>query len=418
MKKNGLILCTILIIASSFAFLETKAFHNFIEETENSVDVYAVLFDQFPEEVNGTIMCSALDFKDTLLNLGWSPDNIATFIGEENMTKSIFLEQLNYLEEVVDENDLVFIYLSAHGHDYCRDVLDMNSWFQEEFYQINTNNKIFLMDACYGGEFVSLFSSKCYAMSSVAEDEIAILYFYDSDDPWLLSEPQFGGGISTHFWTKALTDLEADTSQDGVVGLNEMYDFSLEKIRNCYNETFEIYPAYADYAVSVAGSTINYPHPVVAKNLPYDLTLNATDFILNNEKYVGTEDLEDPIINCKDILYFDEADKELELIFEISDNSDFSYYCYVNEVLETWGEHKATGIEKWEMKYTLTLNQRINYTIKISATDEWGNNNCNSTLVIYVGETDTANYNYVISILAVLFSTFLIHTIRAKKRKD
>ncbi|GAH26980.1 unnamed protein product, partial [marine sediment metagenome] len=262
------------------------------QNSENPVEVYAILFDQFPQEVNGTIMCSAIEIQDSLISLGWPVANISIFLGEENMTKNIFLEQLNYLEERVDENDLVFIYLSAHGHTYCRDVLDFNSWFQLEFFQIGTDNKIFLMESCYSGEFVELFFHRSFAMGSVAKDEFALLYTSVDSDTWMLSEPEFVGGISSHFWAKTMADINADSSANGVVSLEEMYVYSLPYIRQCYNETFEIFPELADYASSIAGSTENYPHPKVMNNLPYELTLNATDFILNNQDYLWEEDLE------------------------------------------------------------------------------------------------------------------------------
>lgn len=418
MRKKFIHFTIFTIITLAF-ILSVPNYHDVAgEEVNNPVEVYAVIFDQFPQEVNGTIMCSAIEIQDTLLCLGWSAENISIFLGEENMTKNIFLEQLNYLEEKVDENDLVFIYLSAHGHTYCRDVLDFNSWFQIEFNQIGTQNKFFLMESCYGGEFVELFFDRSFAMSSVAKDEIALICMPEDNGTWLLSEPVFAGGISSHFWSKAMININADSSGNGVVSLEEMYEYSLPKIKQCYNETFEIYPSIADYASSVAGSTVNYPHPKVMNNLPYEVTLNATDFISNNQEYQWEEDLEGPTIDIQDVILFTESDEVIEIIFVVSDRSDFDYYCYINDVLEKWGSHEATGENSWSFKYTLTVNPDSEYNVSLSVFDVWGNSNMKSTLVKCDYETESVSFDYRFSVIAFLTISITILLQRAKKRKD
>lgn len=396
---------------------ELKVYSIDTEDFDNQIETYAVLFDQFAVEVNGTLMGSAIELKDSLLQIGWSDDNISLFIGDENLTKTIFLEQLNYLEQEVDENDLVFIYIMAHGHTYCRDVLDFNSWFQAEFDQIGTANKVYLMESCYGGEFVRLFSGRCYAMSSVSPFELAIAYIPDENGTWTLSEPPFAGGISSHFWAKAMTNISADSSLDGVISLNEMYLYSLPLIRNCYNETFEANPSLADYIESIAGYTENYPMPTVLNNLYYDLTLNATDFILNHEKYVWEDDIKGPTINSQIIIYYTD-EVTVDVIFEISDRSDFNYYCYVDVDLKTWGSHGATMLNSWDYRYSLSIDEKRDYNVTIAVVDEWGNENTNFTLVKYVGDSKEASYGSISSLIAIVFLPIIVLYYRTKRRKD
>lgn len=420
MRKNSLLFIFILISTISLSFYSTNLDAFPTQNSENPIRTYAVLFDQFPHDVNGTTMCSAVELKDALLNLGWSGDNISLFLGEENLTKTIFLEQLNYLEQVVDENDLVFIYIMAHGHTYCRDVLEFNSWFQIEFFQINTKNKVYLMDSCYAGEFVKNFYDQCFALGSVAEHEIAIGYFPEENGTWILSEPPFAGGISSHFWAKALTNIEADTSLDGVVSLEEMHTYSLPNIRACYNETFELYPDMADYAENIAGYTENYPYPKIMNNLHYELTLNATEFRLNNEQYVWEDDIESPKIRSQNIIYFTEEDDVIDITFQISDQSSFDYYCYVDGQLDPFatGNHAATGEEYWNFTYELSIQSNNNYNVSLAAVDEWSNRNENFTLVVYNGESNTANYEFTVSILVFLVFQIVILRLKARKRKD
>lgn len=381
---------------------------------ENPVQIFAYLFDQFPQDVNGTTMCSSLEIRDSLMELGWSSDNISVFLGEENMTKAIFLEQLNYLEQEVDENDLVFVYITAHGYTYCRDVLEFNTWFQAEYNQINTTNKIFLMESCHGGEFVEKFYDPGYSMSSVSAHELAIALIPGDNGTWIFDEPLFSGGISSHFWAKAMIDMEADTTLDGVVSLDELYDFSLPKIKKFYNETFEAYPNTADYVKSIVGYTENYPVPIVMDNLEYDLTLNATDFILNNEQYSWEDDLDSPVISYQEFIYFSN-EKKVEVLFQISDRSDFNYYCYVNDVYQKGGSHSATGDAIWNFTIIISVEIAKEYNITFTAIDKWDNTNTKTTFVKYKNSTEKTSLNLIFSILPLLtIASFFF----SKKRKD
>jgi hypothetical protein len=416
MKRASLLTLFLLIITVSFCFFSLEIESLSFEEEENPVQTYAILFDQFATEINGTTVCSAVELKETLLNLGWLDENITLFLGEENITKTIILEQLNYLEQVVDDNDLVFVYIMAHGHTYCRDVLNFNSWFQTEFFQIDTKNKVYLMDSCYAGEFVRNFFGDCFAMGSVGEYEVAIAYLPEENGTWELTEPPFAGGISSHFWAKSLINMEADTSLDGVISLNEMYIHSLPKIRECYNETFELYPDMVDYVENLAGYTENYPYPKVMNNLPYEITLNATDFALNNDNYLWEDDIEAPEILSQDIIYFSD-ESEIDITFQIRDRSAFDIYCYVNDQLDIFAStsQAATGSEFWNYTYELEVEPNHNYNVSLAALDEWSNRNENFTLVIFNGNTNTADYEITILVLCIL--PIMVLSLKARKRK-
>jgi len=417
MRKTELFIIAIMISSLPLVFYTNNSNAFTQNSSENPVETYAVLFDQFPTEVNGTVFCASLELKDSLLALGWLEENITIFLGEENMTKAIILEQLNHLEEVVDENDLVFIYITAHGHTYCRDVLDFNSWFQTEFFQIDTRNKVFLQESCYAGEFIRNFYGECFAMGSVGEYEVAIALIPGENDTWLLTEPPFAGGISSHFWTKSLIDIEADSSLDGVISLDEMYAHSLPKIKDCYEEVFQIDPDLATYVENLVGYTENYPHPRVMDNLFYDLTLNATDFIVNNENYLNEDDAEAPDILAPQTVYFTD-EEEVELTFQIRDRSAFDIYCYVDGELDIFASesHDGTGTEFWNYTYNLEVQSNHNYNVSVAAMDDWSNRNENFTLVIFDGETDTAGFEFA-SLIFFTFPVVILYSI-ARKRKD
>ncbi|MHA2357877.1 MAG: hypothetical protein ACXABK_03820, partial [Candidatus Heimdallarchaeaceae archaeon] len=116
--RKAFVLVVVLIL-SSFS-IKGNTFENFstfnILEEDNPIETYALLFDQFPVVVGNETFCSAVEFKESLLTLGWLEENISLFLGDDNITEVMIRNQLDYLEENVDNNDLVLIFLTAHGH--------------------------------------------------------------------------------------------------------------------------------------------------------------------------------------------------------------------------------------------------------------------------------------------------------------
>ena len=383
---------------------------NVIQQNDNPVSTYALLFDQFPYVVSNETLCSSTEIRSSLIELGWQDENISLFLGEENITEEIFLEQLNYLEENVDDNDLVFVYITAHGHTYCRDVLDFNNWFQKEFNDIGTNNKVIFMETCFSGEFIKNFYGNLFAMSSVGEDSYAITYTPENDT-WVLSEPPFVGGISSHFWAKTIKDVNADVSGDGVVSIEEMYEYSLPSIRECYNETFENNPSLAELIRFTAGFTDNYPIPTVVDNIYYELTLNATDYILNNEKYQWEDDIIAPVILNYDTIYFTEENETITVPFLVSDRSSIFYYCYVDSKLDKHGEVDGPYAEL-ELLCKVNVEPHEDYNVSLTVVDDWGNEKLDFTLIIFDGEEEAS-----LSLWVLGFALIVVYCLSGKTRR-
>jgi hypothetical protein len=212
-------------------------------------------------------------------------------------------------------------------------------------------------------------------------------------------------------------NLEADTSLDGVISLDEMHIHSLPNIRDCYEETFLLYPDMAAYVEGLVGYTENYPYPKVMDNLFYDLTLNATDFIINNDKYVYDDDIKVPEILAPQTVYFAD-EEELQITFQVRDQSSFDIYCYVNGQLDLYASdsHDATGSEFWNYTYNLEVEPNHSYNVSLAAVDYWSNRNENFTLVIFNGDTDATSFEFV-AIVFCIFPVIVLHSF-ARKRKD
>ncbi|HUT82522.1 MAG TPA: caspase family protein [Candidatus Bathyarchaeia archaeon] len=252
----------------------------FSQQTKN-VEKYVILLDQFaPNSVNpDSYTCNANEFKQALSEVGWSDAHFSYLFGDNEITIANLRNKIQNLQETVDENDVILLYFAAHGYGCLKDILDLNSWFQEEFLAIPTQYKILLIDSCHAGEFIEpledyITTNQFYAMGSVAPNELAIAFVPDDQvGEWPYSEPAFLGIISSHFWSLSLTNSSADTNNDNIVSMEELYDHSLPTIKKIYGEVFEQDPEIADIVLNTAGYLENYPRPVVINNLNENFSL-------------------------------------------------------------------------------------------------------------------------------------------------
>ncbi|MBN1329318.1 MAG: caspase family protein [Candidatus Heimdallarchaeota archaeon] len=269
------------IILVLVIFLIVVNFVPSFSQPTKEVKKYALLLDQFAWNSDNPDLntCNAIEFKQALNDVGWYDGQFSYLFGNEEITTANLLGEIRTLQKKVDNNDVVLLYFAAHGHGCLRDILDLNSWFHEEFLAIPTEYKILLIDSCHAGEFIEplenyLMTDSFYAMGSVAPNELAIAFTPDDQvGEWPYSENPFLGIISSHFWSLSLTISSADTNGDSIVSMEELYDHSLPKIKKIYGEVFEEIPEIADIVLDTAGYIDDYPRPLVINNLNENFSL-------------------------------------------------------------------------------------------------------------------------------------------------
>ncbi|NHJ86293.1 MAG: caspase family protein [Asgard group archaeon] len=256
-------------------------------ETTKDVKTFGLLVDQFAPStrLENNYGCNANEFKNSLISIGWSTDSFSYLFGDGTITIANLQEEMDYLEEVVDANDVVVIFFATHGYGCLKDILHFNEWFHKEFLEIPTDYKFLLIDACHAGEFIEPLqpytnNNSFYAMGSVSAIEYGIGFIPDSEG-WPYSEPEFYGIISAHFWSTTLINSSADSDLDNYISMNEMYDYSLPIIRKIYSEVFVEDPELAEFIENETGSLENYPHPLVINTFTTDYAL-AMDFLTDN----------------------------------------------------------------------------------------------------------------------------------------
>ena len=148
-----------------------------------------------------------------LLDSGWQEAQIheAREFDRESLTA-----ELDWLAENADQDDLVFVYVAAHGR-YLRDVLRWSVFFGREWGEIPSHHQVLLVDACEAAEFTA-------AVASDPEPYLSVAAVASGEYGWSGLEEEglpIIGGVFTHYFTLAFQDAEADTDGDGRVSAQE-----------------------------------------------------------------------------------------------------------------------------------------------------------------------------------------------------
>ena len=144
---------------------------------------------------------------------GWQPSHIHSL---EGFDRGSFQANLDWLAEKADQDDIVLLYVAAHGK-YLNDVLGWAEFFPGEWQQISSHRRLLIVDSCgaatYTGRVaddpaphlsVAAVDSDEYAWSGLEEEGLPII-----------------GGVFTHYFTAAFDRLETDVDGDGFVSVQE-----------------------------------------------------------------------------------------------------------------------------------------------------------------------------------------------------
>ena len=173
-----------------------------------------------------------------LLDSGWQEAQIheAREFDQESLT-----EELDWLAENADQDDLVFVYVAAHGR-YLRDVLRWGTFFGREWGEIPSYHQILLIDACQAEEFTDVIANDpepYLSVAAVASDEYGWSGLEEEGLPII-------GGVFTHYFTLAFQDPEADTDEDGQVSAQEAALWAEAQQRTYMHEVVFAVPEFVE----------------------------------------------------------------------------------------------------------------------------------------------------------------------------
>jgi len=193
-----------------------------------------------------------------LLDLGWQESNIHE---AREFDRESFTAELDWLAANADQDDLVFVYVAAHGN-YLRKVLRWSDFFGNEWEQIPSEYQLLLIDSCQAANYTAAIASDpepYLSIAAVAGDEYGWSGLEEEGLPII-------GGVFTHYFVLAFQDPEADTDGDGQVSVQEAALWAETQQRAYMHEVVFAVPEFVEdyHAIgSFPDEDPDFPHVVV-----------------------------------------------------------------------------------------------------------------------------------------------------------
>ena len=124
--------------------------------------------------------------------------------------------ELDWLEDVADENDIVFMFVTGHS-TYLTKFLEWQDFFPQEWAQIQSERRILLVDMCVGARFTEVVNADPNPHLSIAVVDVDELAWKALEDEGL----SFVGAAFNHYFVEGLTNPEVDADGNGWFSVQE-----------------------------------------------------------------------------------------------------------------------------------------------------------------------------------------------------
>lgn len=244
---------------------------------DNPVEGWAVLAerDKYEPQFKPDLLVDYIDItrmRQVLDNSGWNPDHVHEL---REFNRGTLKVELDWLEENADENDVVLMYITAHGY-YLRNGLGWGNFFAGEWEQIPSQRRLLIVDSSFAASFTN-------AVTSDPSPQLSIAAVDENEHSWKGLEEEnlpIIGGVFTYYFSTALNDPNADANGDGMVSVLEAALMAEEQQRAYFHDVVLVVPEFVDMLHTEAIAPERdptYPHVIVddAIGKPLFLTLNA-----------------------------------------------------------------------------------------------------------------------------------------------
>lgn len=244
---------------------------------DNPVEGWAVLAerDYYESVFKPDLPVGYIDItrmRQALESSGWQSDQIHSL---REFNRQTLQAELDWLEENADENDIVLLYITAHGY-YLRDGIGWRHFFAGQWEQIISQRRVLVVDASFAALFTDTVASDTSPHFSVAAVDT-------NEHSWKGLEEEglpIIGGVFTYYFTAALNDPITDANGDGLVSIQEAALMAEEQQRSYFHEVVLVVPEFVDYfhAADIAPERDpSYPHVIVDDTIgePFYLALDA-----------------------------------------------------------------------------------------------------------------------------------------------
>jgi len=267
--KVFVLMLTILILVVSCEKIKVSV--------DNPVEGWAVLAerDKYGPQFKPDLLVDYIDItrmRQVLDNSGWNPDHIHEL---REFNRGTLQVELDWLEENADENDVVLIYITAHGY-YLRNGLGWRNFFAGEWEQIPSHRRLLIVDSSFAASFTN-------TVTNDPSPQLSIAAVDKNEQSWKGLEEEnlpIIGGVFTYYLSTALNDTNADANGDGIVSVQEAALMAEEQQRAYFHDVILVVPEFVDmfHAEAIAPERDpTYPHVIVddAIGKPLFLTLDA-----------------------------------------------------------------------------------------------------------------------------------------------
>ena len=206
-----------------------------------------------------------------LLDLGWQESHIREV---REFDQDDLREALGWLAANADEDDLVYLHVSAHGL-FLHQAIHWGSFFPPEWVTIPGSQRVLVVTSCRAANFTGAVrrdSRPHLSIASTGKDEGGWAGLEEEGLPII-------GEVFTYYFVAAFGDPEADADGDGVVSVQEAARYAEEHQCTYMHEVVFAVPEF-EQASRDAGFPIDdphYPHVVMDDKVrePVYLALDA-----------------------------------------------------------------------------------------------------------------------------------------------
>jgi hypothetical protein len=208
---------------------------------EGQVEGWAVLAekDDYRDEGMSDLLVDYIDIsrmRTMLQEAGWDAEKIHEVV---EFDRAKLETELDWLEENADGNDLVLLYVAAHG-SYLRDVLLWSDFLPEEWSQIASQRRLLIVDSCQAEAFTVPVSGDPLPHLSIAavdENELGWRGLAEEGLPIV-------GSVFTYYFTAAVADPNSDLDGDGRVAVQEAAQVAAGQQRSYMHEVVFAVPEF------------------------------------------------------------------------------------------------------------------------------------------------------------------------------
>lgn len=210
--------------------------------------------------------------RQQLLDAGWRESHIHEL---REFDRETLQDDLDWLAGNADQDDIVFLYVAAHGK-YLREVVTWDEFFAADWEQIPSHRRLLVIDSCQAANYTGAVSddpAPYLSIAAVAGDEYGWSGLEEEGLPII-------GGVFTHYFAAAFEDPSADTDSDGFVSVQEAALMAGGQQRTYMHDVVFAVPEFLEMYQGGGASPDKdpaYPHVVIDDTIgePLYLALHA-----------------------------------------------------------------------------------------------------------------------------------------------